>query len=123
MIIFWAVIVGLLIVGAAALGTHTALRWPEGDDGSGWVYFLSPPAETEGPIKVGSTSRDPVQDRMPEIRTMSPYPLKIIWKFHTPDRFKSERLVHEELAAFRQHGEWFDRDATLALIDHLKGET
>lgn len=117
---FWAVVVGLLMVGAASLGTYHALRWPEEQDRSGWVYFLGPPAATEGPIKIGCTSRDPTADRLPEIRTMSPYPLRIVWKFWTPDRFKSERLCHEELAAYRLHGEWFDRDVALALIEHLK---
>jgi hypothetical protein len=37
------------------------------------------------------------------------------------DRIQAERALHDELADHRIHHEWFDRDAALSLIDHLKG--
>lgn len=97
---------------------RAALGAAEPDSRAGWVYFA---AGSEGPIKIGCTHRKPCQERLPELKTMSPIPLRIIYKQPTPDRFGDEARIHEELAAYRQHGEWFDRDATLYYIDHLKG--
>ena len=88
----------------------------------GWVYFLSsvggadedPPA----PIKVGMTRRDPAINRLPEIETMSPRQLEILAVIKTTRPELLENLIHKELKQFRHHGEWFDRDATLAWLDN-----
>ena len=88
----------------------------------GWVYFLSsvggdeedPPA----PIKIGMTHRDPATYRLPEIETMSPKPLEILATIKAKQPELLERTIHQELIAFRHHGEWYDRDATLAWLDN-----
>jgi Meiotically up-regulated gene 113 len=87
----------------------------------GWLYFVTAPAQDNAPVKIGITERDPSHDRLPELRTMSPFPLKVIAKFPVTDRYIAEASVHEELSDYRLHGEWFDRDAALMYIDHLKG--
>jgi hypothetical protein len=116
-----AILVAIGLVGAIAVATYQFVRWyvVEGKmDRSGWVYFLSGPNTA---IKVGYTQRDPTVDRLPEIRTISPVPLRIIFKFRAPDVKAAEAAVHEQLKDHRLHGEWFDRDAALAYIDYLKG--
>jgi hypothetical protein len=87
---------------------------------AGWVYFIGNGPDT--PIKVGMTRTDPSKSRLTELRTMSPVPLRIYYTFFAKDRFAAEAKVHEHLADYRVRGEWFDRDATLALIDHMKGQ-
>jgi hypothetical protein len=90
----------------------------------GWVYFLSPVDGAEddppAPIKVGMTHRDPAVYRLPEIETMSPKPLELIGTVATNTPELLERTIHAELAPFRRHGEWFDRDAVLAWLDDYK---
>lgn len=99
-------------------GTRVQAVYARSGDQSGWVYFAT---GAEGPVKIGCTERQPCHDRLPELRTMSPIPLRIIYKVAVPDRYAAEAKMHDDLAAYRQHGEWFDRDATLYYIDHLKG--
>lgn len=90
----------------------------------GYIYFLTrqggefddPPA----PIKIGMTHRDPENDRLPEIETMSPYPLQVLFSYSTQNPKLAEKLVHKQLAPYRMHGEWFEREPTLAFIDHLQ---
>lgn len=90
----------------------------------GWVYFLGaiggenedPPS----PIKVGMTHRNPRVDRLPEIETMSPKPLELIYMFYDEWPKRREHLIHNELAPFRRHGEWFDRDAVMAWVENHK---
>lgn len=117
LIIFWAaVLTGLLMWRWQA----TAKRAGITDARDGWIYFAG---GHSGPIKIGMTSREPTQERLPELKTMSPTPLRIMYKFHADDRYAAERQIHDELAPYRQHGEWFDRDVALFYIDHLKGAT
>lgn len=116
-----AALVGAVIAAVRAIIQHErADIWEEADP-SGWVYFVQAVGQPDSPVKVGMTYRDPTEDRLPELRTMSPYPLRIIYKFHTEDRHQYEAKLHRILKPHRRHGEWYDRDATLALIDHLKG--
>jgi hypothetical protein len=122
---FWLGFVGLfvlpILVGAAFAikgfyQGHTVKHQ------GGWIYFLSAVGQdVDSPIKVGMTHRDPTEDRLPEIRTMSPFPLRILYKYWTADPSGEEARIHRELGLFRRHGEWFDRDATLMFIDHQKG--
>ena len=124
-----AVLTVSVITGAGVALYHITLALKdlnreEIPDRSGWIYFIgmkTPPENDDGPIKVGMSARNPGKERLPELRTMSPYPLRIIYKFYTEDRFEYERKIHKILEPQRQHGEWFDRDATLALIDELRG--
>lgn len=96
---------------------HEQLQEHE-DDKSGWVYFVG---GKETPIKIGMSQYEPSQQRLPELKTMSPEPLTILFKFFTNDRFNAEKVLHDQLAEHRLHGEWFDRDVCLYYIDHLRG--
>lgn len=87
---------------------------------AGWVYFIASDQD-EAPIKIGMTQRDPRRGRLPELETMSPYPLRLIHALRTSNAARSEREIHEALKDYRLHGEWFDRDAVMMYIDHLKG--
>jgi hypothetical protein len=119
--IFWLAV----IVGAVLFGLY--LRRLENDAtivavDSGWVYFLSPHGgalqDPPSPIKIGSTYRDPYEDRLPEIETMSPVPLEVIYAFRCDNYKQVETALHRYFKPFHQHGEWFDRDPVLAWIDH-----
>lgn len=109
-----AVLIGLII------GHHEVQEHKQAERNArfGWIYFLG---GEEGPIKVGMSQYEPTEQRLPELRTMSPVPLQIFYKAPVDDRFRVERALHSELAPYRQHGEWFDRDVALAWADHLKG--
>ena len=85
----------------------------------GWLYFISNGPET--PVKVGLSKYDPTKQRLGELQTMSPTPLRVIYKLPVRDRFAAETMVHAHLAPYRKNGAWFDRDATLAFIEHMKG--
>lgn len=116
------------IVGAAALAVSHV--WGKRLSGSalhvgGWVYFITPTVsddERPAPIKIGMTRRDPAQDRIPEIFTMSPEPLMLLYSFYADLPEKREAEIHRDLAMFRLHGEWFERYPTLMYIDKLKEE-
>lgn len=118
--------IGLIIL-ALAVAAGVAIFISEKDkvpspfrvDPSGWIYFI---CGEEGPVKVGMTAFEPTRQRLPELSTMSPVPLRVYFKAYVPDRRLVERALHAELAPYREHGEWFDRDAALYFADHLKGE-
>lgn len=104
---------------------HHRKKYGLGPPDVGWIYFITPIKADEDddpptPIKIGRTNRDPEKDRLPEIETMSPFPLKLIWSFKTYRPELAERQIHKHLRPFRMHGEWFEREPTLAFIDHLK---
>lgn len=122
----WAGVAGVMIligIVIACREVHAALEGGDTVDAqAGWVYFVTGGTdEMDTPIKIGMTHRDPAEDRLPEIRTMSPFPLRVIYKFRAPNAAEAEAKVHERLRNHRLHGEWFERDATLAFIDYLKG--
>lgn len=121
-LLFWAVVLGMVVLVGTWYGSRSSWRGHKSGQSEGWVYFVTAPGNDEAPVKIGYTHRDPTADRLPELRTMSPFPLRIIFKFKAPDVRIAEKAVHRQLDAHRLHGEWFDRDATLAFIDHLKGE-
>jgi hypothetical protein len=51
---------------------------------------------------------------------MSPIPLKLLFKMYVHDRWEAEQRAHDALSEYRTHGEWFERDAALSYMDHLK---
>jgi len=110
----------VLVVLAFLVGIAQACFRPRRVVGrSGWLYFISNGPGT--PVKVGLSKHDPSGDRLSALQTMSPTPLRVLFKLQVADRYKAEAMVHEHLDAHRLHGEWFDRDVTLAFIEHLKG--
>lgn len=92
------------------------------EDRSGWVYFITAAKRHDTPVKVGMSKYEPSAGRLPDLKTMSPFPLRVIHKVKCVDRYATEAAVHEHLKDHRLHGEWFDRDATMMYIAHLKGE-
>ena len=127
MTIVWFLILGAALGFGVRLGLETA-RYrattraaPQG----GWIYFLSAVDGAEddppSPIKIGMTRRDPATARLPEIEAMSPQSLEVIYSFYASDPIRVEYAIHKELWQYRHHGEWFDRDAVMMYLDHIKG--
>jgi hypothetical protein len=109
----------ILVALAGLVWTHYQHQQPLGEqDRSGWLYFI---AAAAGPVKVGMSSHEPTAQRLPELQTMSPIPLKLLFKMYVHDRWEAEQRAHDALSEYRTHGEWFERDAALSYMDHLKG--
>jgi hypothetical protein len=108
----------IALIAAFFWGVHDYFQGGE-DDGSGWIYFISNGEGT--PVKVGMSRYDPDEERLPDLQTGSPTMLHVLYKFQVSDRQRSERTIHQHLVQHKVHGEWYDRDATLAFISYLKG--
>ncbi|NEQ64768.1 MAG: GIY-YIG nuclease family protein [Symploca sp. SIO2D2] len=86
-------------------------------------FYHNPSANREGYIylfhavgtnryKIGR-SVNPIS-RLKTVERQSPYPLKIIDSFWSPDAIADEQGLHENFQKYRVHGEWFEsRDNTL----------
>jgi len=111
-------LLGVLAIGFA-LGTWDYFRGKRTESKAGWLYFIGG-SQPDSPIKIGMSKNDPTAGRMPELQTLSPFPLKVMYKVEVADRYQAERDVHQHLEEFRLHGEWFERDAVLHFIDYLK---
>lgn len=70
----------------------------------GWVYLVH--AEGTNRYKIGR-SVNPVV-RAKDLEKQSPYPLRLVKTFHTPDCVADEASLHEKFSSLRVHGEWFD---------------
>ena len=86
---------------------------------AGWVYFIGS-SNTRQPIRIGHTELHPYKDRLPELETNDPEPLSVIYAMKSNDAQSEEKRIHDDLSDFRTRGSWFDRDAVLAYLDHLK---
>lgn len=85
------------------------------DGHAGWVYAVQPAAG--GPIKIGFAA-DPVV-RMAKLQAMSP--VALCMRGIVRGSIEVERRMHESLAAYRLHGEWFaDADDVKAAIAHFE---
>lgn len=62
------------------------------------LYFLQ--AEQGGPVKIG------IESNLDTIRTMSPYPIKILARIEDSN-FACEKMLHTKFAAHLSHGGWF----------------
>ena len=83
------------------------------DDRYGKVYFIGD--EDLGPIKIGFSSQSDLKLRLGQLQTASPSRLEIIGSFN--GYVKNEQKVHRFLAPHRLRGEWFDREAALAVYN------
>lgn len=70
----------------------------------GWVYLIH--AEGTQRYKIGRSINLPV--RRQTLQKQSPYELTIDFSFYTVDAITDEAKLHELLAPYRVHGEWFD---------------
>ena len=67
----------------------------------GWVYFIQ--ARTGGPVKIGFAVD--LSRRLSELQVGSPVLLRLLGSF--AGTRADEAALHEKLATFRSHGEWF----------------
>lgn len=70
----------------------------------GYVYLIH--AEGTNRYKIGR-SVNPVA-RLEQLKVQSPYPLRIIDSFWTPDAINDEKSFHEQYKEYRIFGEWFE---------------
>lgn len=77
------------------------------------VYFIA--AADVAMIKIGKTTD--LKKRFSTLKTMSPVPLELACRIEYDDGL--ERRIHEYLAEYRSHGEWFH--ATKEVVDFMKG--
>lgn len=68
-----------------------------------------------GRVKIGRSSD--VARRLAQIRTSSPHPVELV--MYVPHAGWLEALVHEILAPFRAHGEWFS--AHPRVVEFVRG--
>jgi hypothetical protein len=113
---------GLIGLAAIIFGLHVAhkdySRTGKSKVTSGWIYFA---AAEEGPVRIGHCAKEPTLQRCPELQH-SPVPLRIFFKFRTPDVRRDLGTILATLKDDKDHGSWYERDSTLAYISHLRGE-
>jgi hypothetical protein len=85
----------------------------------GLVYFIG--ARTGGPVKIGFTADRNVAVRLTQLQTASPEELVVLGTVNGGPVV--ERAIHNFLGSHVVRGEWFERDAALALLDRLKDDS
>lgn len=81
------------------------------DDRYGKIYFIG--SRTSGPVKIGFSGQSDLKSRLSQLQTSSPEHLEILGSFS--GYIKNEKKVHDFLAPHRLRGEWFEREAALAV--------
>jgi Meiotically up-regulated gene 113 len=80
-----------------------------------YIYIIGGPG-ADSPVKIGITAR--VEDRLRDLQTGHPYPLKILAK--CPGDQDQEAALHQRFKNLRITGEWFCRtDAINVLINEI----
>lgn len=72
----------------------------------GYVYLIH--AEGTNRYKVGRTKS--ISRRIRELKSQSPYPLKLVDCYWSPDADSDEKWFHTLYGHWKVHGEWFDFD-------------
>jgi hypothetical protein len=90
----------------------------EKEERYGKIYFIG--SRSSGPIKIGFSGQSDLKSRLSQLQTSSPEHLEILGSFS--GYLKNERKVHDFLALHRLRGEWFERDAALAVCNYFKTE-
>lgn len=85
----------------------------------GVVYFIGP--ETDGPVKIGYTANRDAERRLAQLQTGSAEQYVVLGTVDAGPVV--ERAIHDLLAPHRQRGEWFERQAALAVLAHMKDQT
>lgn len=119
-----AIVIGVLVI-AAIRGWRKPHVWSHlrhvkpsrTQDASGWVYFAVGP---DTPVQVGTSTVSPTGG-LPELKYGCPVPMQVIHKIRTSDLAGTARSVVAELAPYHIREAWYDRDATMFYVDHLKG--
>lgn len=110
----WVILLMIAIIAGAIYDATLKDRQSK----KGWLYFIG---NHTGPIKIGITRSDP-KERCRELQTGNPTKLKVIHSFHVNDPELCEAWAHDLLAEWHVGGEWYDRDAALALADEMAGD-
>ena len=84
----------------------------------GIVYFIGP--KDSGHVKVGYTSTLKAEQRLAQLQTGSAESYVVLGTVDGGPII--ERAIHELLAPHRVRGEWFEREAALAVLSHLKND-
>jgi len=85
----------------------------------GVVYFVGP--KHTGPVKIGFTADQDVVSRLKQLQTGSHEELVVIGKIDGGPSV--ERAIHNFLSPHLVRGEWFDRQAALALLARFERKT
>lgn len=88
------------------------------DDRYGKVYFIG--SRISGPVKIGFSGQSDLKSRLSQLQTSSPEHLEILGSFS--GYIKNEKKVHDFLAPHRLRGEWFEREAALAVCNYFNSE-
>lgn len=70
------------------------------------VYLIGEDENGCSPVKIGVAKNIEVRQR--NLQTGNPLLLRILGWIETPDAFQLERELHDQFAATRVRGEWFD---------------
>jgi len=84
---------------------------------SGWIYFA---CGSGTPVLVGSSKEEPSAGNVPELKNAA-VPMRVVYKFRTDNLMAAAERIVGELKPYHVRQGWFDRDATLFYVDHLKG--
>jgi hypothetical protein len=76
------------------------------------IYFAE--AIGVGNIKIGHTDKDDALERLAELQTGSPVPLRLLGTM--PGDMLVEKDLHRRFASSRVHGEWFTPSADLLAL-------
>jgi hypothetical protein len=120
----------VLIFLAAFVGLCLALRGPVGNSGPrkqpkprpGWIAFVSTSTTADEPVGIARTDADPREGGLNGLQSLSPQRLHVLHCFECQDSDQVELVLRANLAEYRIQGNWYDRDAALMLLAHIKGE-
>jgi hypothetical protein len=93
-------------------------RDPE-SEAYGFVYFFG--HASDGPVKIGFTSKMDVKARLRELQTGNPEKLDVLGAVRAYARI--ERVLQRFLGPHGIRGEWFEREAALTLLKRLELNT
>ncbi|MDX6769105.1 MAG: YozE family protein [Elusimicrobiota bacterium] len=82
----------------------------------GVVYFIGP--KDTGPVKIGYTANRDAEKRRAQLQTGSAEEYVVLGMVDAGPVV--ERAIHELLTPHRVRSEWFEREAALALLSHMK---
>jgi hypothetical protein len=82
-------------------------------DRYGKIYFIGD--GNLSPIKIGFSGQSDLKSRLGQLQTASPNQLEILGFFD--GYMKNEQMVHHFLASHRLCGEWFEREAAIAVCN------
>lgn len=105
----------LVLVLAVRKGIRKANGTTVSADVTGWIYFA---AGRDTPVLMSTSLVKPTASMIPT----QPVPFSIIYMEEVPSRVAAIEKLWSAIGQYQIRPGWFDRDAALYYIDHLKGE-